>query len=361
MSNIEVLRNPWRRPTVADPLTEEQVQAVAACHRSMADYEPTPLLALKGLARELGLRGLHVKDESKRFGLNAFKGLGVSYAMHRILEEGPLPQAGVVSCTDGNHGKALAWMAKRLGCPCLILMPKGSSPARVAAIQALGATVQVTEHNYDDTVRLAASYAQEHGALLVQDTALPGYTKIPWDIVLGYSTLLREALEQLQERPTHVFVQAGVGSLAGGVIAYLNHAMAQGSAPLVGVIEAQTVPCIYESIRQGRWVTFGDGPITAMAGLNCGEANPVTFPIIRDRADALIQCADDITFQGMARAKNPVDRDPAFSSGESGAVGLGMVEQLMRDPAYGAQRQLLNLNSQSVVLLFNTEGEVAPQ
>ncbi len=327
-------------------------------HKSLTSYRETPLHRLKSLAGKLNVKSIYVKDESARFGLNAFKGLGVSYALHRIITDDPKDSYTFVSCTDGNHGKALAWRAHALGHQAVIFMPKGSEERRIKAIEQYHARVIVTDMNYDDTVRHAAEYAGENNAYLVQDTALPGYTRIPNDIVLGYSTMAKEALEQIDESPTHVFLQAGVGSMAGGVVWYLQHRFPD-ALPFIGIIEAETVACIYESASQSKPVAIGGEPYTAMAGLNCGEANPSTYPLLNAKASSFITCADAITFEGMARARNPVGDDAAFSSGESGAVSLGMIEELLSNPLYAEQREQLQLNADSVILLFNTEGELA--
>ena len=335
----------------------EKYQRVIAFHQTLPNYEVTPLRALNDLARSLQIKGLYVKDESSRFGLNAFKGLGASYAVHEIIKDHPGESLTFVSCTDGNHGKALAWRAKTLGHKAEIFMPKGSELRRVKAIEAYDAKVIVTDMNYDDTVRYASDYANANGFFLIQDTALPNYEKVPQDIVLGYSTMVQEALEQIPIKPTHVFVQAGVGSMAGGVIGYLNY-LFHGEMPLIGVMEASSVACIYESVKQNTMVCIGGEPYTAMAGLNCGEANPLVFPMIKALSTFFFKCEDVLTFKGMDRAKHPVGEDPAFSSGESGAVGLGLVETLLSHPDYLEIKTALKLDENSVVLLFSTEGEI---
>lgn len=362
---VEIMK--WMEVLVREPsaylnngVLPEGFAEVEAFHTSMAGYERTPLVRLHELAGSLGVREIFVKDESKRFGLNAFKGLGVSYAIHRIMTAQPRSSYLFVSCTDGNHGKALAWQVRELGQRAVIFMPKGSEARRVRAIEAFGAEVVVTEMNYDDTVRYAAEYALAHDGILVQDTALPGYTKIPNDIVLGYSTMVREALAQMEASgltPTHVFVQAGVGSMAGGVVWYLMHHFGE-AMPFIGVMEAENVACLYESAASGHRVNIGGEPYTAMAGLNCGEANPVTFPLLKAASNCFIKCSDELTFKGMARAGHPVGGDAVFSSGESGAVGLGLVEEVLSNPLYLDEKSMLGLNEDSVILLFSTEGEI---
>ncbi len=356
---MQEIRMIFNEPTdcLNDVTLPEDFEGAYMFHRSMEEYQSTPLHKLKSLARDLKVKGIYVKDESHRFGLNAFKGIGVSYALNEIIKGNPSRSYTFVSCTDGNHGNALAWRANMLGHKSIIFMPKGSEERRVRAIQKHNARVDVTDMNYDDTVRYAQKYAKENNHPFVQDTALPGYTEIPNNIVLGYSTMVQEALEQMSVKPTHVFLQAGVGSMAGGVLWYLHNTYGD-DLPMVGIIEASTVACIYESVKQGRMVSIGGEPYTAMAGLNCGEPSITTFPLIKAKSCAFITCRDEITFKGMNRAKNPAGDDPSFSSGESGAVGLGFVEEVITNPEYGDYRKELKIDEESVILLFNTEGVI---
>lgn len=367
MRCIELLSN-QKKEYDNEVLLPTNFKEVKEFHESMNEYAVTPLHSLANLAESLGIKGIYIKDESFRFGLNAFKGLGASYAMHEIIcgmkkskndsnasssagTEKPLDMT-FVSCTDGNHGRALAWRAKQLGHKAVIFMPKGSELRRIKAIESFDAEVIVTQMNYDDTVRHARDYAEKIGAYLVQDTALPGYTKEPMDIVMGYSTMAQEALCQIPEKPTHVFLQAGVGSMAGGVLWYLYNQYGD-DMPFVGIIEPESVACIYESAKANQWVSIGGEPFTLMAGLNCGEPNITTLPLLLAQSDCFIKCKDEVTLRGMELAQHPVNADPKFSSGESGAVGLGMLEMLIKEEANG---QMLKLDQHSVVLLFSTEG-----
>lgn len=356
MQAIEILLN---NPT--EYLNESDLpnnfEDVYKFHKSMKEYEKTPLHDLKSLAGHLHVKGIYVKDESYRFGLNAFKGLGVSFALNEIIKNNPHAEYTFVSCTDGNHGKALAWRANMLGHTAIIFMPKGSESRRVKAIEQYQAKVFVTEMNYDDTVRYAAEYAKKHNYYLIQDTALPDYTDVPNNIVLGYSTMIHEALEQMSEKPTHIFLQAGVGSMAGGVLWYLYNRYTD-ELPFIGVIESSSVACIYESVEQNKMISIGGEPYTVMAGLNCGEANFTTFPLLKAQCNCFIKCKDEITVQGMYRAKKPIENDHSFSSGESGAAGLGFVEKVLSNPHYSSLKDQLNLNGNSVILVFNTEGEI---
>lgn len=364
--------------------TEEELSFAHAFHRSMPQYKETPLVSLPHLAQRLGLRNIFIKDESKRFGLNAFKGLGASYAIAKILWE----QAGLsgapdyavlttpeakerarervfVTATDGNHGKSVAWSSSLFGSKARVYMPKGSKESRVQAIRSINDTpVEVTELNYDDAVRLAASWANENGQTLVQDTGTAEYTKIPRDIALGYTTMAAEALNQMkcagESSPTHVFLQAGVGSMAGGVLAYLEQRLIK-SPPYAVVVEPDTVACVFESAKAGLPVAIGGNPDTIMAGLNCGEPNPLTWPVLREIASCYAACPDWVTKLGMRTLASPILGDDKIISGESGAVGLGLLVHLCLAPEMRAQRQQMGLDENASVLLFSTEGDTDPK
>ena len=282
--------------TVPAFLQAPATQGAWRFHHALEDYGPTPLVRLNGLAEELGLGGVFVKDESHRFGLNAFKGLGGIYALSRAvarelglpaevtLEElqAPSVQKEVrnmvfVTTTDGNHGRGVAWAARKLGCEAHVYLPAGSAPARAQAILDAGAVeARVLPLGYDDAVRYAAQQAQEKGWTLIQDTSWPGYEEIPTWIVQGYTTLAREAADQLAEagvdRPTHVFLQAGVGAMAGGVLGYLADRYGA-QAPVFAVVEPENVAGIYASAQAGDGQPHpAQGPgETIMAGLNCAE------------------------------------------------------------------------------------------
>ncbi|MFQ5367072.1 diaminopropionate ammonia-lyase, partial [Clostridioides difficile] len=251
-------------------LKDEEIAKAKAFHESFPQYEKTPLVKLDNLAKSLGVSGIYVKDESYRFGLNAFKVLGGSYSMGRYLAQRlntdiselgydkltskeikeKLGEITFFTATDGNHGRGVAWTANKLGQKSVVLMPKGSSEFRLNKIKGEGADASITDLNYDDAVRLANDYAEadDHG-VMVQDTAWDGYEEIPAWIMQGYGTMAKEAIEQLKEygvdRPTHVFVQAGVGSLAGAVQGYV--ASIYDECPITVVVEADEADCYYKS------------------------------------------------------------------------------------------------------------------
>lgn len=365
----------------------ENVAKARAFHKSFPQYTVTPLARLDNLAARLGLNNLCVKDESYRFGLNAFKVLGGSFAMasHFADETGrdvadmtydyltsdelarDFGQATFFTATDGNHGRGVAWAAKRLGKKAVVHMPKGSTKPRFDNIAAEGATVTIEEVSYDECVRMAAAEAEacERG-VIVQDTAWEGYEKIPSLIMEGYGTMASEAAEQLREaainRPTHVFVQAGVGSLAGAVVGYFAN-LYPDNPPTFVVMEATNAACLYKGAvaadGEPRIVT-GDMP-TIMAGLCCGEPNTLGWDILRNHVTAFVACPDWVAARDMRILGAPEKGDPRVISGESGTVGAGLISTLMTDESYVELRDLIGLDKTSNVLMFSTEGDTDPE
>lgn len=355
-------------------------EKVRAFHRSFPEYAVTPLAELGALAKELGVASVHVKDESFRFGLNAFKVLGGSYAIGRCIAErlgvdiSDLPYKKLVSpeireklgemtfvtATDGNHGRGVAWTAGRLNQNSLVYMPKGSSPERLRNIQALGAEAYITELNYDDAVRLAKEKARERGWALVQDTSWDGYEDIPAWIMEGYTTMASEAVEQLGgTKPTHVFLQAGVGAMAGAVCAYFTALYGDSDRPIITVVEPDGADCIYRTAlaNDGRLHTVSGHMNSIMAGLCCGEPCPIGWEILRDHADHFVSIPDSIAAEGMRILAQPLPGDPKMVSGESGAAALGFVAEVLRNPELSELRDLLGLDAQSRILCFSTEGD----
>lgn len=355
-------------------------------HSSFPQYSITPLDQLSGMAAYLGLGGLYVKNEAYRFGLNAFKVLGGSFAMARYIAQEmgrdvsemtydyltsealrrEFGQATFFTATDGNHGRGVAWAAHKLGQKAVVHMPKGSSKPRFDNIAKEGAQVTIEELNYDDCVRLAAAEAEktEHG-VIVQDTAWDGYEEIPSWIMQGYGTMASESADQLRQvgvnRPTHVFIQAGVGSLAGAVVGYYTN-LFPNDPPKFIVMEAMAADCLYQSALAGdgkpRTVT-GDLR-TIMAGLACGEPNTISWDILRNHVSAFVSCPDWVSARGMRMLAVPVKGDPTVISGESGAVGMGLIAELMENDWYRELRESIGLDRFSQVLMFSTEGNTDP-
>lgn len=352
---------------------------------SFPQYEITPLGSLGNLADYTGIAGIYVKDESYRFGLNSFKVLGGSYAIGRYLAKrlgqelaglsfaklqseeirNLLGEITFASATDGNHGRGVAWAARQLGHTAKIYLPKGSALIRLENIMAAGAEGYITEVNYDDTVRLVADNARNYGWVVIQDTAWEGYEDVPNWIMQGYTVMIDEALEQLNQqgvnKPTHIFIQAGVGALACAVQGYFA-AKFNGQRPVTVVVESNKADCFYKSALAGdgqpRNVTGNMD--TIMAGLACGEPNPIAWRILWDLADTFISCPDYIAATGMRILANPLSNDERIISGESGAVTTGLLVEILRNENLKELRAQLKLDQDSRVLLFSTEGDTDP-
>ena len=364
----------------------ENVAKARSFHESFPQYSVTPLAKLDKMAGYLGLDTLCIKDESYRFGLNAFKVLGGSFAMARYIAgelgrdvsemtydyltsqalKDEFGQATFCTATDGNHGRGVAWAANKLGQKAIVHMPKGSSKYRFDNIAKENAKVTIEEVNYDECVRIAAAEADAtpHG-VIVQDTAWEGYTEIPSWIMQGYGTMGSEALDQLAgygvERPDLVILQAGVGCMAGAICAYIVNRYRE-NPPKIVIAEAAIADCLYQGAvaNDGKYRIVDGDLQTIMAGLACGEPNIVCWEILRNHVSAFCSCPDWVAAKGMRMLAAPVKGDPAVCSGESGAVGMGLIDSIMRDPDYAELKAALELNENSKVLLFSTEGDTDP-
>ena len=359
----------------------EQAQTVRRFHQSFPEYSVTPLVELKSLAEELGVSNIFVKDESYRFGLNAFKVLGGSYAIAReigirmgICEEeltlarllqpdvqARLGQLRFVTATDGNHGRGVAWTAKRLGHRAVVFMPKGTAAERLENILKLGAEASITDCNYDDSVRLARQYAAEHEGIVVQDTSWEGYHNVPLHIMQGYTTMGAEIVEQLAacggQRPTHVFLQAGVGAMAGAMAGFIADYYKE-ARPVITIVEPTKADCLYRTaLANDGKLHIVDGALDSiMAGLCCGEPCSIGWQQLAAYADNFVAMPDKAAALGMRVLGNPVGKDAAVVSGESGAAGLGLAVAALRERELAQLKGSLQLDAESVILCISTEG-----
>ena len=355
----------------------QQAETVRDFHRSFPMYAPTPLAKLPETARALGIGEIYVKDESYRFGLNAFKVLGGSYAMGNYLAEilgKPLSETGYpvltapetkaqlgditfITATDGNHGRGVAWTATTLGQKSVVHMPGGSAAERLNNIRAAGATADIIDGNYDDAVRLSRKEAEENGWVIVQDTSWDGYEKIPAWIMQGYCTMGLEAYEQLPQKPTHIFLQAGVGSMA-AAIAALFASIYKEERPKIIIVEPNNADCFYRTAKadDGRLHIVTGDMKTIMAGLACGEPCGLAWDILKDCADHFIAFPDWAAAKGMRILGNPLGGDDRVISGESGASAFGCMAAILTEPELAPIKEELGLAENSRVLFFSTEG-----
>lgn len=380
----------WQRETdhkvALNLLNQALAEAIKTYHASFPQYAKTPLVSLNSLSKTLDVAQIWVKDESHRFGLNAFKVLGGSYAVGRVIAKqlnlpderlsyktitaqetkDALGEMTFVTATDGNHGRGIAWTAEALGQKAVVYMPKGSSEERLQNIKNHGAKASITDMNYDDAVRLANQMAEENDWVLVQDTAWTGYEEIPTWVMQGYMTMALEAYQEIlesgQEQPKHIFLQAGVGSMAAAVSGFFRNVL-KGENLKIIIVEPDQANCLYQT------ATANDGKLhsvtgemnTIMAGLACGEPSTIGWEVLKSSVDGFISCPDWTAAQGMRILGNPSESDQKVVSGESGAVGIGLLSELMSESRYQTIRDSLNLNKNSRVLFFSTEGDTDQQ
>lgn len=349
------------------------MEDVLRLHRALSGYAPTPLVSINGIARDLGIGSFLVKDEGRRFGLKAFKALGAAYAVYRALRElggGRLEPEEFIgargrgladgitfSCaTDGNHGRAVAWIARLLGRPAVIYVPRGTVPARIDAIRSEGARVVVVDGGYDDAVRRAAAEGRD-GRMIIADTAYPGYTEIPLHIQQGYITIFNEVSMQLaregEDLPDGVFIQAGVGAFASAAAQFFNN-------PSDGVrlicAEPQAADCLFRSAQAGDGMphSVSSEAGTIMAGLNCETPSMTAWPAVRDRFDAFVSMEDRWAEEAMRRLAAG-----GVVSGESGAAGLAALIALCAEmPGFLSDK--LQLRDNARILVINTEADTDP-
>ncbi|MBB4569371.1 diaminopropionate ammonia-lyase [Rhizobium leucaenae] len=361
----------------AEILSVAAAKEVERFLRHREDHKVTPLMSLPALAREIGVGSIFIKDEGHRLGLGSFKALGGSYAVIRLVLEEASKELGrevdicelqnddvkavaarmTFACaTDGNHGRSVAMGAQLVGAKCSIFVHSGVSEQRVAAIARYGADMVRVDGNYDDSVREATRIAEEKGWITVSDTSWPGYERIPGLVMQGYTALLSEALRQMPETPTHVFVQAGVGGIAATVAGHFSVLFGD-ARPSFIVVDPARAACLFETARAGHPVRVEHGEATVMAMLECYEPSLVAWRILSRAADAFMTVEDSEAIAAMKLLANPKGFDPAMVAGESGGVGLAALLNLAADKALGNK---IGLGAKSRVFLINTEGATDP-
>ncbi len=361
----------WNSQVTSDPAGPAPDRAPLEFHRRLPAYEPSPLLNGPSLAAELEVGRVWVKDESSRLGLPSFKILGASWGLYRALDKhiggfeewrrfdelaaqlAPHRPLTLAAATDGNHGRAVARMAKLLDLSARIFVPTGTAAARIEGIESEGATCEVVDGTYDDAVARSAREAGER-CLVISDTSWPGYEDVPRWVIEGYSTIFWEIDDQLSERgddgPDLVVIQIGVGALAAAAVRHFR-SEARPPTRMVGV-EPEVSACVLGSMEAGGIVTIPGPHDSIMAGLNCGTPSVVAWPLVSSGFDAYVALADERARQGMralARA--------GVVSGETGAAGVACLLELLDDP--GA-RKTLGIDRTTTALVLSTEGATDP-
>ena len=348
------LRTDTRQPSHAF-FTAAELNDVRAFYAGLPDADPTPLRRLGGLAAELGVGELLIKDESTRFGLPAFKIVGARYAVGALVaRRGRIRH--LACATAGNHGRAVARAAADLGLEAHVYMPLGTSSARIAALRSEGAHVVTTSAGYDDTVRLMADDAEKSGWTIVSDTAWHGYEEVPRWIMAGYTRILDEAAAEWGAAPPDIVIaQVGVGSLAGAVAGWLVATFGERRPSLV-TVEPSGSACLLESLRAGRLRALTSCAPTEMVGLRCAEVSPLAWPVLGAVVDAAIAIDDEVATEAQDRLAHPVAGDAVIQAGASGAAGVAGLMALSRETGLAEVRRTLNLSPATRVMAIVTEG-----
>lgn len=341
-------------------------------------YAATPLVSLSSLAAEIGVAEILYKDEGPRFGLGSFKALGGSYAALRVLQrqisknlgkditlsdiragkyKDEAAQITLVSATDGNHGRSLAWGCQRFGAPCRIYIHSEVSEGRAEAMRNLGADVIRINGDYDESVILTKAEAEENGWFVVSDTSWEGYSEPPRDVMAGYGVMTQEICDELKQPPSHVFLQGGVGGMAAGVIASLRQHWGT-DAPRVIIVEPELAACLFESARNDEATSFPIQQETLMAGLSCGEPSGMAWEILAEEASDFLSIPESLVAPTVRLLARPLAGDPAIEAGESAVAGLAALIAAREDADLSAK---LGLDADSRVLLIGSEGITDPE
>ncbi len=353
-----------------DILSLEAFEKASKEITSWDDYSITPLVSLKELAKETGVSKLFYKNEHYRFALKSFKALGGAYAVANLLI-GKLKEEGIVatskdllagkykditskitvSCaTDGNHGKSVAWGARSFGCNCEIFIHSHVSVSREKEIAKYGANVNRIDGNYDDSVHIADKMAEEKGYFTVSDTSYEGYTEVPKDVMQGYTIMVDEALKQMACKPTHVFLQGGVGGMAAAVASFILETYGKDS-PIFVMIEPTNAACLLESAKNGKPTVVHGELETVMAGLSCGEISLLAWKILENKTKGFFTIPDEPIAEVM---KYLSTLEEPVVAGESAVAGLAGFMIIQHDEAY---RKALEIDENSKILFIGTEGD----
>ena len=314
-------------------------------------YSPTPLIELNKLSKELNLNKIYYKDESKRFDLKSFKALGGAYAVEKITKGNN--EITVSTATAGNHGRSVAWGAKRLGLKCKIFISEFVSEARGRAMEELGADVIKVKGNYENSLLECIKQSTENNWQIVQDVAWKDYMLIPTLTMAGYSVMMREIIDQISnDEITHIFLQAGVGGMAGAMVAgaarYLKN------IPKIIIVEPDSAACVMESIKTGKIEKINIIRESLMGGMSCGEPSLVPWEILKNSVDNCISLPDDNIGRAMKLFANASFSNDKIVAGENSAPGAISLIACCNDEII---KKKINLSKISNVLLIGCEGD----
>ncbi len=312
-------------------------------------YQPTPLESLNKLSKELELKNIFYKDESKRFGLKSFKALGGAYAVEKIIKG--RKDITVSTATAGNHGKSVAWGAKNLGLNCKIFISENVSETRAEEMRNLNAEVIRVKGNYDDSLNICKKESKKNNWEIIQDVAWPNYELVPKLTMAGYSTMIKEISVQTNEYITHIFLQAGVGGMAAGVVAGVAYYFKK--VPKIIIVEPENANCVMKSIENNTPTSVNIKKESIMGGMSCGDVSLVPWQILKNSVNNCITVSDKFVPQTVAMLADKVVSDISIVGGECSTPGITSLISCCNNEK---KRITLEINENSNILLIGCEG-----
>ena len=336
---------------ILNSLSEKEIDDAYSSISKWGGYAPTPLISLNKLSKELNLNKIYYKDESKRFDLKSFKALGGAYAVEKVTQGNK--DIVVATATAGNHGRSVAWGARRLGLKCKIFISEFVSEARGQAMSDLGADVIKVEGNYEKSLIECIKQSTENSWQIVQDVAWKDYMLVPKYTMAGYTVMMKEIVDQVNnEKISHIILQAGVGGMAGAMIAgiarYLNN------VPVTLVVEPDSAACVMESIKTGKIEKIDIKRESLMGGMSCGEVSLVPWEILKNSVKHCISLPDDDIAKTMKLLGNSSFSEEKIIAGENSAPGVISLITSCEDQNI---KENLQLNKKSNVLVIGCEGD----
>ena len=341
----------FKKDQIFKSLSKNEIDEAYLTIKEWNGYSPTPLINLSKLSHELNLNKIFYKDESKRFDLKSFKALGGAYAVQKISKGNK--NIVVSTATAGNHGRSVAWGAKRLGLKCKIFISEFVSDARGQAMANLGAEVIKVRGNYENSLIECIKQSTKNGWQIVQDVAWDNYLLVPKYTMAGYSVMMKEILDQLDNNEiTHIILQAGVGGMAAAMIAGIARYLK--NIPISIVVEPDSAACVLESIRSGKIEKIYIKRESLMGGMSCGEVSLVPWEILKNSVKYCISLPDDDIAKTMKLLGNGSFSEEKIIAGENSAPGVISLIASCEDQKI---KKDLNLNSNSNVLIIGCEGD----
>ena len=332
-------------------LSEKEIDEAYLSISNWKGYAPTPLIELNKLSKELNLNKIYYKDENKRFDLKSFKALGGAYAVEKVTKGNK--DIIVATATAGNHGRSVAWGARRLGLKCKIFISEFVSDARGKAMTDLGADVVKVKGNYEKSLMECIKQSTENNWQIVQDVAWKDYMLVPKYTMAGYTVMMKEIVDQLKnEKITHIILQAGVGGMAGAMVAGIARYLK--NVPITIVVEPDSAACVMESIKSGKIEKIDIKRESLMGGMSCGEVSLVPWEILKNSVKHCVSLPDDDIAKTMRLLGNSSFSDEKIIAGENSAPGLISLISNCEDQNI---KEKLKLNNNSNVLVFGCEGD----